>query len=239
MIKNPPKDARDTAAWKSFFESNFTDVFVASCTIDLENEPLLKVLVRRKELLHKLFQLLDEHVDGSKLDVSADKDKILELCDEVPKWKKFLCCCAGQSAETIINAIQKLDSKIEELSSHKYDVGTVFVTFETEAAQHHVLDTLINKKGDLDERFHFQGQVLKVKKPVEPSAVRWQDLNDSLIVRRIMLAIYIRHLVSLTFFSFFHMFNLILYVGKIHWNPYNNVDSICFDLGRRLGHSLG
>jgi hypothetical protein len=113
------------------------------------------------------------------------------------------------------------------------------VTFETEAAQHHVLDTLINKKGDLDERFHFQGQVLKVKKPVEPSAVRWQDLNDSLIVRRIMLAIYIRHLVSLTFFSFFHMFNLILYVGKIHWNPYNNVDSICFDLGRRLGHSLG
>ena len=179
-MKNPPKDASNTTLWKHFFERNFNDVKVASCTIDLENEPLLKVLVRRKQLLHQLYKLLDENVDVSNLDVAKDKDMILASCDEVPKWKELLCF--AKSPKSIVKSILQLDSQIKELSSHTYDVGTVFVTFETESAQHHVLDTLINHRANLDEKFHFQGKVLKVKGPVEPSAVRWHDLNDSFTV---------------------------------------------------------
>ncbi|KAI2492655.1 hypothetical protein MHU86_21895 [Fragilaria crotonensis] len=54
-VRNPPKDARDPDEWKQFFDQ-FGQV--ASITVALDNEELVRALLLRRTLMSKLEDLL-------------------------------------------------------------------------------------------------------------------------------------------------------------------------------------
>lgn len=65
-IKNPPRKATNPDDWRTYFETNFSDVKVVSVTCNLSNDLLVKALVRRREVLRMLEMILEP---GVSLDV--------------------------------------------------------------------------------------------------------------------------------------------------------------------------
>lgn len=80
-----------------------------------------------------------------------------------------------------------LNAKVQGLAQLDFPVTNVFLTFETEKDQRHVLQKLSvgslqasrNDKNALSHpKYLFRGEhVLAVEEPDEPSTIRWQDLN--------------------------------------------------------------
>ena len=127
--QNPPIHARDPDVWKQFFEENF-DAQVVVCTVALNNEKLIEALVKRKQLLRQLEDMIPYDVTFDENDL----DRMANECPAVPVWKKVLCC-GGTSGDDIYSSILNVDKEIEELASIHYNVTNVFITFETEHEQ--------------------------------------------------------------------------------------------------------
>ena len=151
-----------------------------SCTIALDNEDLVKALIRRRKLILQLKNRLQTD--------DFDIDQIEELvarCPPAPLWQKILCC--SSNADVILQNIRKEDVNIDELSRKEYNVSSVFVIFETEEAQRKVLRALsppLVCRRFTDESMKFQGVTLDARKTEEPDAIRWEDLNVSFVVSR-------------------------------------------------------
>jgi len=159
----------------------FDDVHVTVCTIALDNEKLIKLLIQRRQLLLKIENMLPI---GEKFDIN-DVRRAVRLCRRVPVWKRIICCAS--SAQGIHSKILKLEKQIDKLSEKIYYVTKVFISFETEEAQRKVLKAMslpgkAKAAEILDEKFKFEGKVLEIREPDEPSAVRWFDLEDEPIV---------------------------------------------------------
>lgn len=178
-VENPPKDAHDAEKWKDFF-SQFGHV--TCLTIAIDNEELVRALIERRSLMFQLQQLLPPGVKFDKFNLDQMVDVALPL-----KW--FQIITMSSNAEQLRSQISELDEKIAELSKAKFNVAEIFVTFETEAAQRLALerlcvrrwDTLTNKSSALPKDLSYDGKhLLNIVEPPEPSAVRWQDLDDSL-----------------------------------------------------------
>ena len=183
--QNPPDDARDPLEWKQFFETTFMDseVQVRACTIALDNQELIKALIRRWKLILQLNNMSPEELDTDEM------DKFVASCPPTPGWKKVLCkvICCGQKADPneIYAAIQQEDVNIYNLSRKVYNVAGVFVTFETESSQRAVLSQLARPgliAGPVYDYYKFKDVVLDVSRTEEPDSIRWQDLNVSLKV---------------------------------------------------------
>jgi hypothetical protein len=175
-IKNPPNDARDPEVWKEFFESRFDGCEVRACTIALDNEDLVQLLIQRRQLILRLNNM---HPTTQGFD-RDDLQKLIESIPPVPMWKKILC--QAPTPQAIYESILDADLKISEVSQKEYNVASVFVTFETEHSQRDVLSALslpILNAPEIDDKFKFNGLTLKVKATEEPNATRWQDLNVS------------------------------------------------------------
>lgn len=168
-VYNPPADATDPNEWKAFFEQFGTVVY---CTVALDNEDLIKALVKRRALLQAAgYQLRDFH----------DKDPLQEfppsLRDQKPK---------------LFGKFQKAQAKCEKLLQQQYDATDIFVTFETEKAQRNALMALTvakmsvaaNDVNALPPELRFRGDlVLDVTEADEPSVIRWEDLNETIPIR--------------------------------------------------------
>jgi hypothetical protein len=85
-----------------------------------------------------------------------------------------------------------MERKCRQLMEKRFDVSEVFVTFETESAQRRVLRLLTvgkmhvasNNTRALIFEYLFGGNlVLDIIESVEPSAIRWQDLDETFLVR--------------------------------------------------------
>jgi hypothetical protein len=75
--------------------------------------------------------------------------------------------------------IKVLDEKIRDLAVLERNVTTVFITFETEAAQRKVLSIMKTADG-FDKKYCFRDDFyLNIYEPAEPSSIRWADLNES------------------------------------------------------------
>ena len=131
----PPKDSTDTEKWKRFFENNFEDVHVAACTIVLDNDMLVKALLRRRKLLLDLQNMLPigEVCDVHNLEGTARR------CPDLPSYKKWLCFATPKDIYAFICREVKT---IKKLSLNKYNVKKVFITFETEHAACKVLEEM-------------------------------------------------------------------------------------------------
>jgi hypothetical protein len=113
-----------------------------------------------------------------------DKDNLDDAVENALPMKKRLW---SSDAKGIRAKISKVDAKIEKMSKEQYNVAHVFVTFETEEAQRKVLKALSVKRLDLwkgksrsmAKQLLFRGErLLDVAEPVEPSSVRWNDLDE-------------------------------------------------------------
>eukprot|EP00934_Nitzschia_sp_Nitz4_P005694 Nitzschia sp. Nitz4//scaffold351_size16537//12557//15992//NITZ4_008854-RA/size16537-augustus-gene-0.2-mRNA-1//1//CDS//3329548890//5684//frame0 len=176
-VMNPPPDAPDPAEWKLFFENTF-DCHVTVCTVDVDNDKLIKLLVKRREILQRLELLLPGiELTNKNLDREAARDKITAGC--------FGSATVFKLVEEMKNINMQVQEYVQE--SDVLPSCSVFVTFETESAQRAVLEglavgTQAAQKNDTskvkDPRYLFRGKyVLEVIEPEEPSAIRWQEVN--------------------------------------------------------------
>ena len=179
--KNPPKkeSSNDPEVWKVWFESTF-DVEVAGVTVALDNEKLIKALVRRRQLICRMQEMMP-HIEDFDID---DLESNLGECEIVPRWRQVLCRAA--TPESVYLSILKEDSIIADLSNETYTAASIFVTFQEQAQQQKVLDHLILPKlrqKMLEQKYIFDDVILQVVEPAEPSAIRWHDLHTSNCVR--------------------------------------------------------
>lgn len=161
IVSNPPKDAVVAEEWKNFFESNFGKV--QYCTIALDNEILISSLAtRRALLLQALYQDDTRHeADGT---LTAVPDPVRQ---RVPQLARK-CDIAEQTCRELLQRNQQ------------YDATRVFITFEYEKSQRDALKALMSR----DPKFAFRGShILSISEAMEPSVVRWPDLNETRAVR--------------------------------------------------------
>lgn len=66
LIKNPPQNANNPEEWRDYFESNFEGVKVVAVSCNVNNDLLIKSLVRRRETLRRMELQLDH---GALMDI--------------------------------------------------------------------------------------------------------------------------------------------------------------------------
>ncbi len=181
-ISNPPPDASDPEEWKQFFESNF-NCNVAVCTVDVENDNIVQLLVKRREILQQLQLLLPG------IEISHD---YLQNAEDEEKEANCMCCQRSRLA-TLHRDYKAVNADItkEAKENRVHPASTVFVTFETELGQREALKHLsvgwyaANRNDTTsvkDPRHLFRGHhVLQVTEPEEPSAIRWQEMDSTLV----------------------------------------------------------
>jgi hypothetical protein len=184
-VENPPQDAKDPNEWRTFF-SQFDDSHVTCLTVVLDNEELVRALVQRRKLILQIEYLIKPGIRFDKVNLEG----MIENCFPVPLWKKWILFASD--APTLVSKIRTLDDSIKELAAKEPGVSSIFVTFETEQAQHHALSALSIRRLDLwrnntnrmtDSLLFRRKHLLSVREPPEPSSVRWQDLDETPSVR--------------------------------------------------------
>mmetsp|Transcript_35932 Transcript_35932/g.83825 ORF Transcript_35932/g.83825 Transcript_35932/m.83825 type:complete len:799 (+) Transcript_35932:803-3199(+) len=188
-VKNPPKRAVDPNEWKDFF-TQFSEKFVSSVTVVINNRDLVRTLVKRRLLLEQLKFMLPRGVDIKNIELlrSAIQKEV------TPKWKNMFqplgFCHTPLSLFKEIDDVEKVIRKLAK-DEQIDDVKHVFVTFETTNGQKTALEAL--SFGLLDNFFNskmsaipkFRDTYLKIEEAAEASAVRWEDLDNS-IAKRVM-----------------------------------------------------
>lgn len=183
QIQYPPdtEEAKDPATWKAFFEERFPDVHVSVCTVAIKNEDLV-------ELLEKKYKLQNEIRDMLPIDIKFDDSKleeIVELCPPPSSLKSMLC--RAKPAETFLEEINEINAEMDKLlkgengEGANFGISHVFISFETEHMQRAVLEKMQVPKSlyhTIDDSLKFEGTVLRVMEPDEPSSIRWNDLYE-------------------------------------------------------------
>ena len=189
-IKNPPQveSSYDPEVWKKWLDSTF-DVNVMACTIALDNHDLTKALIKRRQLINQFREMLDDVED---FDID-DLESNVEKAKAVPTWKQVLF--RADTPESVRLSIEMESIKIDELVNNVYKISSVIVTFQTEDEKVKVMNRLvvpILRPSWVPKEYQYQyvendqDKVrLKVVEPAEPSAIRWEDLNVSFLVRRV------------------------------------------------------
>jgi hypothetical protein len=182
-VTNPPPDARNPDEWKAFFDQ-FGQV--ASITITLNNDDLLRALLQRRKLLMALEELLPP---GIKLNMS----NLSEAVEKTMPLTMLQTIMMMDTSPSIKSKIDNLDDRIRnDLSQRHYRVTNVFVVFEKETSQIKALQALKvggihvvrNNVAVIQENLRFRGQfILSVDEPQEPSSIRWQDIDDRFLVQ--------------------------------------------------------
>lgn len=183
QISNPPADAKNPEEWRRFFAENCDGAQVVVCTCAVHNDFLVRTLVERRERLRTIHNSQEPGSSMRMLDlarVAAEQERSRNF------WGRLLAAIVPGIPEHFARLVA-LNAKVEGLAQLDYPVTNVFVTFETEKDQRHVLEKLTvgsvkssrNDKSALsDPKYLFRGQyVLAVSEPEEPNTIRWQDLN--------------------------------------------------------------
>jgi hypothetical protein len=170
QVDNPPADAVNAEEWKDFFQQ-FGDV--AYVTVALNNSDLLKALTRRRVLLQKAYYKL-EH-----------RQALTMALQEIPPSLE-------EKKPILYKKLMAIDAKCRELLKQKFPTSAIFITFQKERAQRLALQTLevgqinvVNNCTDvLETKQCFRGNlVLDILEAPEPSAIRWQDLDETNLLK--------------------------------------------------------
>jgi hypothetical protein len=190
VIRNPPHDANNPEEWRAFFHDNFDGAHTTTCTIAVDNDLLVRSLQERRECMRKIEMLVEPGTSLEDLNLAQIAAGIER---QRGPFGRFMALVLPGIPE-LFGRATVLTAKIQGLAQQEYPVSNVFISFETEAAQRHVLAAL--SVGDFaanhnNVRVHknnpnylFRGNVvLRVEEPDEPSTVRWEDLNVKLLAR--------------------------------------------------------
>ncbi len=113
----------------------------------------------------------------------------------------------------LVEKIQQRTEVVKELLQETYDVSSVIVTFESEKGQRCALKSLQASKLDIKRQntegkpFLFDGVLLDVVRPTEPSAMRYLNVDVGLTTRIIQFAITFAITIGLIALSTFLVFN--------------------------------
>lgn len=184
-VTNAPRDAKDKNEWRDFF-SQFGHV--TSVTIHVNNETLIHKLIERRRHVGQLELLLPVGTEIDSRCVTSN-DEIIEKATPVSWVSKLI---GSLDAKIIQEKIKEIDKIIEnDLSKREYQSSEVFIVFETERAQQDCLKALRFPKlqilrndimGVSNKNLLFRGNtVLECIRPNEPDAIRWQDLDETLL----------------------------------------------------------
>ena len=182
QITNPPAEAKDPEEWQRYFNEKCDGVQVTICTCAVHNDLLVQTLVERRERIR--------YMQGIQPDISLDYIDLARISAEIWRERGFLQRLIAMIRPGIpehFSRLVLLDMKVGGLAQLEYPVTNVFVTFETEQDQQHVLKLLMvgaarAKKNDptvlSDPKYLFRGKhVLAVCEPMAPSDIRWTALN--------------------------------------------------------------
>lgn len=169
VVLNPPPHANNPTVWKKFFSQFGTVRYV---TIALDNEELVALLVKRRAVLLQASFHIQDLDDATPLQSIPD-----DIRKQHPKLQRKLDTVEGEICDMI--------------RTSAYNTTRVFCIFETEAAQRKALRALTvsgltlatNDTSQVPSQYLFENQILQVQEALEPSVVRWQDLNETLQVR--------------------------------------------------------
>ena len=188
-VKNPPPDANDPAEWRNFFKNNCDGAQVAVCTCAIDNDLLVRALVERRETYRKIKQSLPY---GHPMDVLS----LAQAAAEIEKYRRpvqRIFAPLAPGVPEFFSALVVTNARVQALSQLEYKTTRVFVTFDSEADQRHVLSKLTvgtarAKKNDPsaleNEKYMFRGEhVLNVVEAKEPNTVHWQSLNVRAVVK--------------------------------------------------------
>jgi len=183
LIDNPPGDATDPKEWHEFFKRSF-GAHATTCTIAVDNDLLVKALVERRELLRKIEMMIDP---GTSMDTLT----LAGIAAKEERERKFfghLKAILVPGVSELFARVVVLNAMVQGLAQQDYPATKVFLAFETEAAQRHILSSLNygsldvrkNRVEKADDPAHlFRGKLLlAASEPDEPNTVRWQDLNE-------------------------------------------------------------
>ena len=187
VIYNPPSDAFDPDEWKHFFEKallgEVSDPSVRVCTVNVDNDVIVGHLVKRREILRNLQLVLPP---GTPLDRAT-----LERNARKAEAEKSMCGVLNSSKiPALFQSLQTIDGTIKTFfeTAKRAPTTRVYITFETEAAQRQVLSQTVasaitvhsNTISAVPQTYLFRGKhVLDVGEPEEPTAIRWEELNET------------------------------------------------------------
>ena len=206
IVDNPPPEAIDPDEWRDFFSQFATNGDqVTVVTVALNNQVMVRKLLIRRIFMNQLRAKLAPGTDLE--DETAVATAILRY-NEMKAAQEPNCISRILDyivipisnlmnmllpPEKLVEKIKTFSAQIKELQNEKYTATKVFVTFETENGQRTALDA--TKVGLIDLKLNrayavgpeclFRGQVLDVKEPTEPNAVRWLDLASGLVAKTI------------------------------------------------------
>lgn len=212
LLYSPPKNAYDPDKWREFF-NRFDDngKGVTLVTIVLNNTPLLKALKDRRYFLKELQRRIPD-ADLENLHKPEDLEKLKKQVEEKSeKLEKkrvdgeslakllFNCTlrpilrifCMYMDPQKLFVKVQDKTKVVQKLLKDKYDVSTVFVTFETEKGKRKAMYELMESRLDIKRqntkgKKHLFGDkkvLLDVIVPTEPSAVRYLNLDKPFVTR--------------------------------------------------------
>jgi hypothetical protein len=144
---------------------------VVYVTVALDNDGLVQALSERRALLQQAsFKRIEETIN-------------LEQLQEISK-------SLAHTNKLLYKKLKRMNETCRELLQQSYPASAVFVAFQTEECQRRVLKALsvgsiyvaTNDSSHIEDPNHvFRGKlVLDVEEAVEPSAIRWKDLNKSM-----------------------------------------------------------
>lgn len=184
VVENPPADATDPEEWKKYFYDNFDGAHVTAITIAVDNDLLVRSLVRRREVLREIEMMVEP---GTSMDTLT----LAGIAAKEERARRFfgrLKAKVSPGVPELFAQLVVLTSKVQGLSQQNYPSSNIFVSFESEAGQRRVLEALSvgslhvsrQKKAAVKNPSHlFRGEyVLSVTEPDEPSTIRWRDLNE-------------------------------------------------------------
>ncbi|KAL7578142.1 hypothetical protein ACA910_012587 [Epithemia clementina (nom. ined.)] len=185
VIQNPPGDATDPDEWRRFFHERFDEAHVTACTIAVDNDLLVRSLVERREVLRRLDLMLEPGTSLNSLTLA----RIAAKQERERRYFGRLKAMIIPGVPELFARLVVLTAKIQGLAQQDYPATKVFLSFETEAGQRHVLNALnVGKWGARrnnaaavgNPQHLFRGHlVLEIDEPDEPNTVRWQDLNET------------------------------------------------------------
>lgn len=146
---------------------------------------------------HKIkSQLRDLVPTDVKLFDENSLEEILEKCVDpvMPRWVFWRL----NSSEKLYRKSVSIQSQIDELllnekGKPEFEISSVFVTFETETMKRAVLDALEVprfREGMVGDDMKFEGKILRLCEPDEPSAIFWNQLHSSQWVRQSFIIIF-------------------------------------------------
>ena len=145
-------------------------MYVTVCTVAIDNEDLIAKLVKKRELLLQLQNTLPLNSPF----YAEDLGRTVLQCTEPDFF-------TSEGPKDLLEKILSMDVDIERSADVTYPASSVFITFETEEMQRRVLKEMTYPtlyQGVVDSRYKFEGLVLEITEPDEPSSIRWKDLDE-------------------------------------------------------------